>query len=116
MVVRIGEHGVWECSGDAWDCSEDIVRPAHSLPTAKLLFGVALSGRYREEIWTDSGNGPVRRRTVVLHGRFKAGKNLGCRCQPRISLSTTSAQVLVRTAGMDRTDRCPGQPTGGRDS
>ena len=70
MVVRIGEHGVWECSADVWECSEDFVRPAHFAATAKLLFGAALSGRYREEIWTDSAYGPIRRWPVVLHGRF----------------------------------------------
>lgn len=47
MVVRIGDHGVVECSA-----------PDHASPafagTAEWLFGIALSGRYREEIWLHS--------------------------------------------------------------
>jgi hypothetical protein len=50
MLVRIGEHGVVEC----WEGDQ----AAHSLAaTAELLFGIALSGRYREEIWTHTTTG-----------------------------------------------------------
>jgi hypothetical protein len=50
MLVRIGEHGVVECP--------EVDQATHSLAaTAELLFGIALSGRYREEIWTHTATG-----------------------------------------------------------
>ena len=50
MVVRIGEHGVLECSeGDQG--TESLAA------TAVRLFRIALSGRYREEIWTHPTTG-----------------------------------------------------------
>ena len=50
MMIRIGEYGVWEClEGD---------RPTPSLAaTAEHLFEVALSGRYRENVWTHTVTG-----------------------------------------------------------
>lgn len=85
MVVRIGEHGVWECSADVLECSEDH-RPARSFAaTAELLFGVALSGRYREEIWTDSATGRYEGGQSFFMDDSLEWQELGCRCQPRIS-------------------------------
>ncbi len=101
MVVRIGEHGVWECSGDVWDCSED-VRPTGSLAaTAKLLFGAALSGRYREEIWTDSSTGRYEGGQSFFMDDSHGWQELGCRCQPRISsrLLRHKLSVLDRRYG-----------------
>ena len=85
MVVRIGEHGVWECSEDAVGCSDD-VHPTRSLAaTAELLFGIALSGRYREEIWTDSTTGRYEGGQSFIMDDSAGWQELGCRCQPRIS-------------------------------
>ena len=50
MVVRIGDHGVVECS-------EDDQATQSLAATAEMLFDIALSGRYREEIWTDTTTG-----------------------------------------------------------
>ena len=63
MVVRIGDHGLVECS-EGNQATQSLAA------TAELLFGIALSGRYREEVWTHPGNRPVQRRSVVLHGRL----------------------------------------------
>jgi hypothetical protein len=85
MVVRIGEHGVWECSEDVCDCSEDD-RPTRSLAaTAELLFGIALNGHYREEIWTDSTTGRYEGGQSFFLDKAQGWQELGCRCEPRIS-------------------------------
>lgn len=85
MRVRIGEHGVWECSDDVLECSEE-VRPTRSLAaTAEMLFGVALSGHYREEIWNHDTTGRYEGGQSYYLDDSDVWQELGCPCQPRIS-------------------------------
>ena len=69
MEVRIGEHGVLEYpEGD---------QPTPSLAaTAKLLFDIALSGRYREEIWTHPAAGRYEGGQSYSWTTHKSGRNL----------------------------------------
>jgi hypothetical protein len=84
MRVRIGDHGVWECAEDV-ECSDDD-RPAQSFATtAELLFDAALSGHYREEIWTDSATGRYEGGQSYIMDDSRGWQELGCRCQPRIA-------------------------------
>lgn len=47
MVVRIGDHGSWASPAD-----ERV--PASLAATARVLFSLALVGRYREQTWTNT--------------------------------------------------------------
>jgi hypothetical protein len=76
MVVRIGEYGVVECSeGD---------QATQSLAaTAELLFGIALSGSYREEIWTDTTTGRYEGGQSYFMDKSRVWRQFGPRKQPR---------------------------------
>ena len=98
MRVRIGEHGVWECSDDVSECSEDVRSTRSLAATAGMLFGVALSGRYREEIWNHATTGRYEGGQSYYMDESDAWQELGCPCQPRIStrLLRQKMEVLDR--------------------
>jgi len=76
MEVRIGDHGVLEYSeGD---------QPTPSLAaTAELLFGIALNGRYREEIWTHTATARYEGGQSYFMDDSQEWQELGPRKQPR---------------------------------
>jgi hypothetical protein len=75
MVVRIGDHGLVESS-------EDDQATQSLAATAELLFGIALSGRYREEIWTDSTTGRYEGGQAYFMDESGLWRELGPRRQP----------------------------------
>jgi hypothetical protein len=89
MEVRIGERGVLEYSASD--------QPTPSLAaTAELLFGIALTGRYREEIWTH----PVTARYEGGQSYFmddsQEWHELGPRRQPRASFQLVRKRLTVQ--------------------
>ena len=90
MEVRIGERGVLEYSvgGD---------QPAPSLaPTSELLFGIALSGRYREEIWTHPATGRYEGGQSYFMDDSHEWQELGPRKQPRALLQLVPQRLTVQ--------------------
>jgi hypothetical protein len=76
MVVRIGDHGVVECS-------EDDQATQSLAVAAERLFDIALSGRYREEIWTDTATGRYEGGQSYVMNESGLWRELGPRRQPR---------------------------------
>ena len=89
MEVRIGEHGVFEYSvGD---------QPTPSLAaTAELLFGIALSGRYREEIWTHTATARYEGGQSYFMDDSQEWQELGPRKQPRALPQLVRQRVTVQ--------------------
>ena len=75
MVVRIGNYGVLEYSE-----GDQATQPLAA--TAELLFGIALSGRYREEIWTDTTTGRYEGAQSYVMDESQVWRELGSRKQP----------------------------------
>lgn len=75
MVVRIGDHGSWTTSAD------DLL-PASLAAAARQLFSFALTGRYREETWTETLTGRYAGGESYLLERGRPGRRLGAAWQP----------------------------------
>jgi len=78
MVVRIGEHGVFTYTED------DQAIPLLAV-TAESLFSIALSGRYREEVWTRTRSGRYEGGQSYYLDGSQEWQELGPRTQPPAS-------------------------------
>ena len=89
MEVRIGEHGVLEYS-EADQTTQSLAA------TAELLFGIALSGRYREEIWTHPATGRYEGGQSYFMDDSQEWQELGPRKQPRALLQLVRQRLTVQ--------------------
>ncbi len=78
MVVRIGEHGVLTYSED--DHATQLLAV-----TAESLFSIALSGRYREEVWTHTRSGRYEGGQSYFLDGSQEWQELGPPTQPHAS-------------------------------
>ena len=89
MVVRIGDYGVVECS--------EVDQGTQSLATtAELLFGIALSGCYREEIWTHPTTARYEGGQSYFMDDLQEWHELGPRKQPRTLLQLVGQRLTVQ--------------------
>ena len=90
MVVRIGDYGVVECS------EVDPVISCPLAPTAELLFGIALSGRYREEIWIHPTTARYEGGQSYFMDDSQEWQELGPRKQPPALLQLVRQRLTVQ--------------------
>jgi len=89
MKVRIGEHGVLEYS-------EGDQSTASLAATAELLFNIALSGRYREEIWTKTATARYEGGQLYFMDDSQEWQELGPRKQPCALLQLVRQRLTVQ--------------------
>ena len=75
VVVRIGDHGRWASSGDDQ-------APASLRATARMLFSLALTGRYREKAWTNALKSRYQGGESYFLDRAQQWRRLGPAWQP----------------------------------
>ena len=94
MLVRIGDHGVFQYSAD---------NPSNQslAATAELLLTLAMSGRYREEIWTDTRTGRYEGGQSYFLDGSQEWQELGPGSRPPASLRASRHRLTMEDRGYE---------------
>jgi hypothetical protein len=78
------------------ECSEGNQATQSLAATAELLFGIALNGRYREEVWTHPATARYKGGQSYFMGDSHEWHELGSRKQPRALLQLAWQRLTLQ--------------------